>query len=192
MRGSAGRTSTAGWLVLALILVSVIALEVTGSVSADHELTPSPSAGSSFEFPALEEAQPLPRAAIEDISARPLFAMSRRPPVHDADATSVKPAPSALAEILKLIGVIHAEGSGVALLRHPEHGVLRLRQDQDVDGWRLAKIDGDRIRLEQDQDVEWLMLRDPPFALETSGPQLAGSSTDPADKVQEIVQRAVD
>ncbi len=176
MSGVASGKTTTVWLVVALTLASVIAVEIAGDARPGRAMTPSPPKGLPIELSVLEDARRLSPTDVDDILARPLFSPSRKPAAADAGGAPVRIAPKSLAETLTLIGVIHAEGGGVALLRAREHGVLRVKLDQKVEGWRLAGIDRDRVRLERDQEAEWLTLRKPDLGLDTFRPELAVSS----------------
>ena len=96
---------------------------------------------------------------LDRIAERPLFSASRQPfsPTVEQPTVNVEPAIDTLA--VTLAGTLLAGESRVALLVHPTDGLLRLRQGQKVDGWRIDEIHEDRVRLRRGSKVTQLSLR---------------------------------
>ena len=88
-----------------------------------------------------------PLSTYAEIVSRPVFTPTRRPPVAAARAVEA-PVVSTLAA--SLIGVILSADERVALIR-PAGGarVLRLRENERLDGWTLVAIEPRRVTFEQ-------------------------------------------
>ncbi|MGH1482976.1 MAG: hypothetical protein ACRBM6_30415 [Geminicoccales bacterium] len=100
---------------------------------------------------------------LDRIVERPLFSASRRPfsPAEGKPAARSEPEVETLD--LTLTGILLAGEDKVALLAHPKQGLLRLRQGQKVDGWRVDQINGDEVRLKRGGKVTLLSLRKSAF-----------------------------
>ena len=60
---------------------------------------------------------------------------------------------------LTLAGTLLVGQSRIALLAHPTDGLLRLRQGQKVDGWRVVEVREDEVRQRRGPEVTLLSLR---------------------------------
>lgn len=150
---------TAGWLLLAAALSSVIALEVTGHMPLEVRRSKAPPPQEGL---ILMQLQPQGLDDIEDMLDRPLFHISRRPPPSpDVDRTQ-RTGPVRASDVLKLVGTFHANKGAVALFSHGERGMLRKRQGQKVEGWQVDRIDRQRVLLTRGGESEWLALTKPP------------------------------
>ena len=95
---------------------------------------------------------------------RPLFTPMRRP----APRQDAKPAESAKAGMLMLMGIVYSPGERVALLRVAgSEQVLRLSKGQEVRGWTVAEIEPDRVLLRSGDAAETLVFT--PVELHRSG-----------------------
>lgn len=104
---------------------------------------------------------------------RPLFAATRRPPQARPQPVAAAPAPAPIKasapapkrEIktgqFALIGVVIENGSKRALLRQGRSGeVLRVVEDDVIDGWRAERIEPHAVHFVQDGVVDIVLLRD--------------------------------
>lgn len=96
---------------------------------------------------------------LDTIVERPIFSVSRRPFSAAVELPTARPEPETKALALTLAGTLLAGESRIALLAHPTDGLLRLRQGQKVDGWRIDEIREDEVRLRRGLDVTLLSLR---------------------------------
>lgn len=162
MDGVTDSKMTAGWLLLAAALSSVIALEVTGHMPLHARTSMAPPAQLPEEGPILRRVQPMVLDDIDDMLDRPLFHLSRRPPPPpDVDRTQ-RAGPAPASQLLKLVGTFHAGNGTVALFSHRERGMLRKRQGQEIEGWQVDRIERERVLLTRGGESEWLALIKPP------------------------------
>ncbi|MGI9435182.1 MAG: hypothetical protein ACR2Q4_10210 [Geminicoccaceae bacterium] len=161
MTKQSGTGATLSSFLLALGLVGVIAFELSDGFPLSPSVTAAPMRATSgasavSEVPSL--ALPL-RATVDEITKRPLFSASRRPldPVVEAPSEPVNEVVQTLS--LRLVGTMVTGTQRVALLLHPEQGLVRLRTRQKIDGWQLETIDQNRVSLQQGDDVTWLTLQ---------------------------------
>ncbi len=153
--------ATLCWLTMAAALSGVIMLQVNSDISLALPVTAAPA-----ERPPDEEssatdviAGDLSTDVLAMIVERPLFSWSRRPYLPpEADVVTEAP-PEARELSVKLAGTMLAGSSRLALFTHPSKGLLRLRQGQDVDGWRIVDIRDDEVRLQLGDDITLLRLR---------------------------------
>lgn len=94
------------------------------------------------DLPAIPTFEMAPRESFSEVTERPLFSQTRRPP----DLTST-PVAAPVAEIgLELQGIVIAGGTRIAVLRETSSGaVLRLQKDNQYRGWRLLRIGADQV-----------------------------------------------
>ncbi|MGI9418824.1 MAG: hypothetical protein ACR2RA_13395 [Geminicoccaceae bacterium] len=154
--------ATVCWLTTSAGLAAVIALQMNSELSLTSPVTAAPTEA------ATDEAEPSVNAladyltvdTLDMIVERPLFSLSRRP---FSPAVEQQEAPEGTARMqplsAKLAGTMLAGSSRMALLTHPSKGLLRLREGQDVDGWRIEEVRDDEVRLERGDEVELLRLR---------------------------------
>lgn len=152
---------TAFWLMASLGLVGVITLQVkekswiaTPVIAATAEPVQERDRVDDGAMASLPDVDWLER-----IVERPLFSASRRPFSPAEEKPTAKPEPEVKKLALTLTGILLAGESRVALLTHPKEGLLRLRQGQKVDGWRVDQINGDMVRLKRGHEVTLLSLR---------------------------------
>jgi hypothetical protein len=99
---------------------------------------------------------------------RPIFSSSRRPPppaVAPADVSKVvavaKPSEPERPQ-LSLVGTIVSDGEGFGIfLEQSTNAVLRLKVDEDYQGWRLRSVQSREATLQKDQEVVSLPLPQP-------------------------------
>ncbi len=98
------------------------------------ELAPSPKV----------DYAPPPESAFDNVVARNLFSISRTaPPESEREA-----GPAAGSQDLSLVGVLLADGTGIALLRdRPGNRTVQLTLDDSYRGWKLARLDQRRAVL---------------------------------------------
>ena len=106
----------------------------------------------SYQLPGLEE--------YNEMIARPLFIEGRKPPAEDAN-TPETPVAEKLPLTLKLMGVVFAPGETLGLFVDAKGKYKRLRVNDSIDGWKVAKIDSDKAVMEQDGAREELKLIKP-------------------------------
>lgn len=161
MSGYPGAGATAGWLALSAVLAGVVALEVSEDVDLAPMVTAAPIEATATEADELDltiVAAPSPDA-LDDIVERPLFSTLRRPfePVIE-EQPMVAAVPNQRLS-LQLVGTMLSESSEVVLLKHPIKGLLRLREGQVVEGWKVGDIGHNLVELRRGDEVEWLRLR---------------------------------
>ncbi len=154
--------TTLCWLTAAAALAGVIKLQVDDDVSLALPVTAAPV----DMRPDDEEERDtdvmddhLTTGVLEMIVERPLFSWSRRPYSPPVDDVVAETAPEVQELSVKLAGTMLAGSSRLALFTHPSKGLLRLRQGQDVDGWRIVDIRDDEVRLQLGDDITLLRLR---------------------------------
>ena len=161
MAGHSGTTSTLAWLTLASCLGGVVVFELAEgiplapTVTAAVINTPEEEADNT-----LSVGIELPSSAlIDDIINRPLFSASRRSfvPPPDEQLGAIQTPAERLS--LQLIGTMVAGETRLALLKDAEGDLFKLRQGQEVKGWLVEMIDQTRVRLQRDEEVEWLNIR---------------------------------
>ena len=93
----------------------------------------------------------LDKEALRDITERPLFAPSRRPPPFPAPVAAapvVAPPPAPSTPDYTLVGIIRDGDRAIALLRSRSDGRnLRIEAGDMVGGWRIATVDARSVRL---------------------------------------------
>jgi hypothetical protein len=180
MGGATGSGMTAGWLLLAAALSGVIALEVTGHVPLHARASTAPKLKSPEQGPVLRQLQPVVLDEIDDMIDRPLFHLSRRPLLPPDVEHTERPEPVSGLPLLTLVGTFHAKNGAVALFSHREHGMLRKRQGQAIEGWQVDRIDQGRVLLIRGLEREWLGLTKPTSEPATAAQILALQETSAA------------
>lgn len=153
--------ATASWLTLSAILAGVVAFEISDDVHLAPTVTAAPIERMAADVVELNPATvivPSPDA-LDDIVDRPLFSVSRRPFEPMIDQQPLTAAAPDIDVPLQLVGTMLAEASDMVLLKHPTRGLLRLREGQTVDGWKVGEIDQNAVELWRGEEVEWLRLR---------------------------------
>ena len=127
-------------------------------VSLDQPVEPGPpgSAQAEFALPPLED--------FSEIVARPLFSPTRRPP-SEAEVietvTDDTPLPKLSDFNLTLTGVVISTEGSMALLQRPKStDLIRALLGQEIDGWRVERIEADRVTFRQGHSVEIVTLQD--------------------------------
>lgn len=140
-------------------LGSVVIFELAGGLPIAPQVTaalpPSPAIDWSHE-PAVFE--PPAREALDIIAARPLFSPSRRPFV--AQGGEVLPEAPVPPSPLELIGVLLTDTQQAALIRPQDGGAAAwVRENEAVAGWRIEKIERNRVHLRAGDRLEVVELR---------------------------------
>ncbi len=131
---------------------------------------------------------PLAALQLETLGAtrdRPLFSPTRRPAPPPAEVVAPAPAPSTEPALAKptepepppfeLVGVVVGEVNSYVLLRNrASHEVVRLRQGEAQDGWRVGQVSLRAAVLERDGRIEQLAISPPAATGAQALPQLAG------------------
>ncbi len=164
--------AAAGWLLISAGLIGTIALQLDGRFQFAPSLAvtaaPNPPSGDTTDrLDGLAITPPSP-AALDDIVDRPLFSSSRRPFLVIENEAPKAVAAKDQSLSLILAGTMLAGESRLALLQHPTKGLLRLRQGQAIDGWRIGEIGLDEVSLQQGGRTASLRLRKNPLDQETS------------------------
>ncbi|WP_343898276.1 hypothetical protein [Craurococcus roseus] len=89
---------------------------------------------------------------------RPLFTLGRRPPAVAAPARVVE-APPEPPPPLAASGVVLRSAGAVALLRLADERTVRAAEGEEVDGWLVAAISADGVRLSRGDKVLHLPVR---------------------------------
>lgn len=115
---------------VSLVLAGVIWMPLT----RDAPVTLPPSANQ--QVPDGPDPSAVLQDGAEELLARPLFHMTRRPPV---EAAPVAPAPVVVT--LSLTGIVNDENDKIALMRlSNQPDLLRLRVGQTVGNWQVEEI----------------------------------------------------
>jgi len=105
-----------------------------------------------------------PLAAYQAISARPLFFSKRRPPPPyvPEKGGGKKPGPTHRVGKLRiqLSAIVRVGNQTFALVRGGrDKGMQRVQVNQEIDGWKVVRIDEDRMVLRNGTETETLLLR---------------------------------
>lgn len=161
MRKRSLTSATMGWFLASATLAGVIAFQLNNDVTLAWPVTAAPAdtvlgdedaaAPAVMGKPGLE--------ALDAIVERPLFTASRRPYEGPEEELPAEMEPEIAAFSLTLAGTLLRGEQRLALLLHPEKGLLRLRQGQDVDGWRIEEIRGNEVHLKREDETMRLTLQ---------------------------------
>lgn len=159
MSGAAtGRRARLLLLALCLGLCGVIFLETRGDPigAAAYATTPPPRKPASIRPAPASFVMP-PLRAYAEVTARPLFSRTRRPPVASATATD--------ASGFTLIGIVISSSERHALVEHgrPPH-LERIGEGQELEGWTAEQILPDRVVLRRGDTRVDLKAREKPRA----------------------------
>ncbi len=137
------------------------------------------AAPATVAVPLRESFRPPAAARYQEINARPLFVEARRP--EQDEPLPPPPAPEGVERPLDLIGVVLLPGRAAALLRpqDPKEKVVRIRQGEQVDGWRLDTVRADRVVLRKGDQVRELPLLRPSATPKKPGSAAAGAISPP-------------
>lgn len=148
-------------LVLAALCVALLGVIYLETSQPDIDLTAHPVAQHRVA-PAVEgddATSAMPSLdSLADVLRRPLFSPNRRPP-----AVSAAAAANADATGFTLVGVVISPRGSRALIEHgqPPH-LDHAREQQEIDGWTVEKILGDRVVLRHAEDRVELKVKDAP------------------------------
>jgi hypothetical protein len=117
----------------------------------------------------------IPLTALSGTRDRPIFSSSRRPPP-PAVAPAAVPKVAAVPKPreperpqLSLLGTIAGDDEGFGIfLDQSTKAVLRLKVDEDYQGWKLRSVQGREVTLEKDQQFVTLALPQPGVGLAAS------------------------
>ena len=148
-------------LVLLLVCLALAGLVYDELSSPENDL-PKPSlpagAVAPVSMPKAEEVVPglPPIETLAEVTDRPLFTATRRPPPPDAVQENTGNASSFV-----LLGVVISKGERLAIIRHGRPpAAARLTEGQTIEGWTLQSIAPDRVVLKNADNEQSLKLRD--------------------------------
>jgi type II secretory pathway component PulC len=189
-------SGTAFWLLASAGLSAAIVFQLNNDLSIAVPVTAAPADlhVETVDSDGVFSLVPPEAALLDAIVDRPLFSALRRPfeaPMEVEPAA----APVAVKTLsFKLAGTMLSGDARFALLAHPERGMLRLRQGQEVDGWRIEDVLGSEVLLRRGYETIRLRLqkalRSPkqPVQVEaqrTSQPA-AGANTDTSEAAERL------
>lgn len=171
-------SGTAAWLLASAGLCAAIVFQLNNDSLIAVPVTAAP-ADLSIEVAdgSVVESFVAPDIALlDEIVGRPLFSASRQPFKVMIDQTSEAALATVTVLPFQLAGTMLSGDARFALLAHPERGMLRLREGQDVDGWRIDDIDVNEVFLTNGEETMRLRLQKvvPPARLEQSAHSAAG------------------
>lgn len=133
-----------GWIIAAFLTTAVVGAHAFQLAAAPPGAAPAAPAIAQVERVEAHFALGAPRD-FRAIAERPLFSESRRPPARRPETAAPRPPPPALT----LAGVLATETGKVALLSDASGAMLRLRLEQEFEGWRVLELSNRRIVLAQ-------------------------------------------
>ena len=105
----------------------------------------------------------VPLAALPDTNERPIFSASRRPPpppklsVPASKALPVPPSPPPVELRLVLVGTVVGSDQSVGIfVDETSKSTLRLKLDQDYQGWRLGSVNHREVTMVRGEQTETL------------------------------------
>jgi hypothetical protein len=155
----------------ALAALALACLVLAGLVSQELGTDPADAASETASAPAIAstKSNPMPQPAgfalpplgsFAEVTDRPIFAHSRRPPPPQAPQDTVKEI-----KTLVLEGIVLSKDERIALVTHGRPPVLaRLTEGREIEGWRVVEIRADRIVIARDSIQQELKLIDKPAA----------------------------
>lgn len=110
-----------------------------------------------------EVSEAAPFAVYQSVAARPLFFHERRPPktyVPDAPKSKPKPRRKVGVPRVQLSAVVTIGEQTFALIRGGRmKGTRRVRQGDDVDGWKVSKLTSNKMVLSNGAETHDVLLR---------------------------------
>jgi general secretion pathway protein N len=151
----------AGLLIASLGLAALVYAELTGDDASAGEKTAVDTpvaAPPNAAAPSGEGFTLAPLSSFAEVTERPLFSSTRRPPPPQASQEAIKQSGTLLLE-----GVILSKGQRLALISHGRPPTLsRLPEGHEVEGWTIVSIRPDGIVLQRDATRQELKLLDKP------------------------------
>jgi hypothetical protein len=146
-------------LLMSLGLASVVYDEVNarpGETSSEGAASAAVSE-SNGEPPAEDASFSLPPlASLKEVTERPLFSQTRRPPPPQASQDAIKQSGS-----LALDGIILSSEGRIALISHGKPPVLtHVAEGREIEGWTVLSIHADHIVLQRDATRQEIKLVD--------------------------------
>lgn len=112
-----------------------------------------------------ERASAPPLVSFDDVVKRPLFIEARRPPPEQDDGAETeapkpprKPARRPVADLTAIL-IIDSEQYAVFRTASKKKGLEKLKVGEQLDGWKIAKIDAKQVTLRQGTAKEVFLLR---------------------------------
>jgi hypothetical protein len=152
---------TVAWFVASAGLCAVLAFQLNNEISIAVPVTAAPADPRTTDADDHGGASLAPPdfALLDAIVERPLFSVSRRPLEAPADMLPELAPVVAKTISFKLLGTMLAGDARLALLSHPEQGMLRLRQGQEVEGWRIEDVLGSEVTISRGDEMVRLKLQ---------------------------------
>ncbi len=175
-----------GILLITLIaLCSIIVMEVRSGVPSVEDLKAFPERNKDSTQAGPVRLTLPPLAALSETIDRPLFVDTRRPPdvgTSEALATAA-PIPLGPSASFSLSAIVITEDERAVLLTHPQSGALtRVAEGETVAGWRLDKVENDRVIFSKDGETQEAALRTfgpppPRRGVQRQSPAISGGDT---------------
>lgn len=160
--------ATGIWLLVCAVLAAIVALELSSPITPWVSAA-LPGAALPEVAPEPDPFAPPPRDAFAEITARPLFAPSRRPLVPATEAVQVAPEEVVAVE---LVGTLLSDRGWVALLQTQGQNARWLRAGERITGWQVETIARRQVRLRRNDEPKVLQLR-ADFSRPTPSPDAA-------------------
>lgn len=175
---------TAAWLLASAGLCAVVAFQLSNEISIAVPVTAAPAEvqTTQIDHGDVDWLIPPDYALLDMIVERPLFSLSRRPVEAPISARPASAPVVAKTMSFKLLGTMVAGDARLALLSHPEKGMLRLREGQDIDGWRIQDVRGSDVMISRGDETMHLRLQKPPPSSSPLQVTVKGSSQDVGDE----------
>lgn len=172
IRSRRGGRATYFLACVCVALVGALALELRAAPNNFIASAISSSAPFAVADPTIDELPPIrPESAFREISARPLFSPTRRPPqAEPTESASTSP-------LVAELSAVAANGSdrlAVVAVGQPPR-VLRLKEGDTVDGWTAVSIFSDRVQFRRGAALQEIKIKDVP-------PNATASHTTPAGR----------
>lgn len=179
--------ASAFWTMAAMGLAGLVAYQAADDQPASSKVIPvaldmllddqTADSGTSTLF--------LPEDLINEIVARPLFSPSRRPVPRAA--LQQQPADKVRDDepLFELVGTMLIGKQHIALLKHPEEGLVRRRPGERIGDWQVTAVGDQRVSLESDGRKAYLSLRKDlakPTVKRSLGKPKVKSQAEPSDK----------
>jgi hypothetical protein len=182
---------TAAWFLASAGLCVAVVFQLNNEISITVPVTAAPADPKTIEmgYSNVDSLVPPDFALLDMIVDRPLFTVSRRPFESPIDTVPNVTPVVAKTMSFKLLGTMVAGDARLALLSHPEKGMLRLRQGQEVDGWRIEDVRGHDVMISRGDETVRLKLQKSipssnPLQLAVEGPSQAASDEDSSEAQQ--------
>jgi len=146
-------------IALCAALAAIVYRELLAPMDEVRPMAPSPAPASPrLSLPKPEDAAFAlpPIESYAEVTERPLFSATRRPPPPDAVHENIGNAGSFV-----LLGIVISDGNQTALIQHGRPPVLaRLAEGQTLEGWTVQSISANGVTLQNAGTQHTLKLKD--------------------------------